>query len=33
MINFEIPEKITAQLQMAQMVAVQVMRAKSRYYD
>ena len=33
MINFEIPEKITGQLQMAQMVAEQVMRAKSRYYD
>ena len=33
MISFEIPEKITGQLQMAQMVAEQVMRAKSRYYD
>ena len=33
MINFEIPEKIAGQLQMAQMVAEQVMRAKSRYYD
>jgi len=33
MISFEIPEKITGQLQMAHMVAEQVMRAKSRYYD
>jgi acyl-CoA dehydrogenase len=33
MINFEIPEKVTGQLQMAQMVAEQVMRAKSRYLD
>jgi acyl-CoA dehydrogenase len=33
MINFEIPEKITDELQMAKMVAEQVMRAKSRYYD
>jgi acyl-CoA dehydrogenase len=33
MINFETPEKITAQLQMTQMVAEQVMRPKSRYYD
>jgi acyl-CoA dehydrogenase len=33
MINFEIPEKITNELQMAKMVAEQVMRAKSRYYD
>ncbi|UCG23352.1 MAG: acyl-CoA dehydrogenase family protein [Chloroflexota bacterium] len=33
MISFEIPEKILSQLQMAQMVAEQVMRAKSRYYD
>ncbi len=33
MISFEIPEKITNQLQMAQMVAEQVMRPKSRYYD
>jgi acyl-CoA dehydrogenase len=33
MINFEIPEKITNELQMAKMVAAQVMRAKSRYYD
>ena len=33
MINFEIPEKITNELQMAKMVAEQVMRVKSRYYD
>jgi len=33
MINFEIPEKIKGQLQMTQMVAEQLMRAKSRYYD
>lgn len=33
MINFEIPSKITNELQMAQMVAAQVMRPKSRYYD
>jgi acyl-CoA dehydrogenase len=33
MISFEIPEKITNELQMARMVAEQVMRAKSRYYD
>ncbi len=33
MINFEIPQKITNELQMARMVAEQVMRAKSRYYD
>lgn len=33
MISFEIPEKITNELQMARMVAEQVMRAHSRYYD
>ncbi len=33
MINFSVPEKITNELQMAKMVAEQVMRAKSRYYD
>ena len=33
MINFEIPEKINAQLQMVDMVAAQVMRPHSRYYD
>lgn len=33
MINFEIPEKITNELQMAKMVAEQVMRAYSRHYD
>jgi acyl-CoA dehydrogenase len=33
MINFEIPERITNELQMAKMVAAQVMRGKSRYYD
>lgn len=33
MINFMIPEKITNELQMAKMVAEQVMRTKSRYYD
>jgi acyl-CoA dehydrogenase len=33
MINFEIPERISNELQMAKMVAQQVMRAKSRYYD
>lgn len=33
MISFEIPEKITNQLQMARMVAEQVMRPHSRYYD
>jgi acyl-CoA dehydrogenase len=33
MISFEIPEKITNELQMAKMVAEQVMRTKSRYYD
>lgn len=33
MIDFEIPEKINNQLVMARMVAEQVMRAKSRYYD
>lgn len=33
MIDFEIPEHITAQLQMVEMVASQVMRAKARYYD
>lgn len=33
MIDFEIPEKITNELNLAQMVAAQVMRPKSRYYD
>jgi acyl-CoA dehydrogenase len=33
MINFEIPEKITTELQMTSMVAEQLMRTKSRYYD
>lgn len=33
MINFEIPERITNELQLAKMVAEQVMRPKSRYYD
>ncbi|MGD2050701.1 MAG: acyl-CoA dehydrogenase family protein [Chloroflexota bacterium] len=33
MIDFAIPEKITNELQLAKMVAEQVMRAKSRYYD
>ncbi|MDX1615561.1 MAG: acyl-CoA dehydrogenase family protein [Candidatus Promineifilaceae bacterium] len=33
MVDFTIPDKITNELQMAKMVAQQVMRAKSRYYD
>jgi acyl-CoA dehydrogenase len=33
MIDFEIPEKITNELQLVKMVAEQVMRTKSRYYD
>jgi len=33
MISFEIPEKVTNELQMVKMVAEQLMRAKSRYYD
>jgi acyl-CoA dehydrogenase len=33
MINFEIPEKIKNQLAMTEMVAKQVMRPHSRYYD
>jgi acyl-CoA dehydrogenase len=33
MISFETPEKITSELQMAKMVAEQVMRPHSRYYD
>lgn len=33
MISFEMPEKIRNELQMAQMVAQQVMRATSRKYD
>jgi acyl-CoA dehydrogenase len=33
MINFAIPEEITRELKMAKMVAEQVMRSKSRYYD
>lgn len=33
MINFQIPEKLQNELQLAKMVAEQVMRAKSRYYD
>jgi acyl-CoA dehydrogenase len=32
-ISFEIPERITNELQLAKMVAEQVMRPKSRYYD
>lgn len=33
MIDFSIPEKITNELEMARMVAAQVMRSKSRYFD
>lgn len=33
MINFQIPEKITNELVMANMVAEQIMRSKSRFYD
>ena len=33
MISFEIPEKITNELQLVKMVAEQLMRDKSRYYD
>jgi acyl-CoA dehydrogenase len=33
MIEFTTPEKITGELQMVKMVAEQVMRPKSRYYD
>lgn len=33
MISFEIPEKITGELQLVKMVAEQVMRSKSRYFD
>src|SRR5574344_2832343 len=33
MIDFEIPEKITNELQMAKMVAESIMRQYSRYYD
>jgi len=33
MINFELPEKLKPQLQMVEMVAEQVMRSTSRYYD
>ncbi|MCP4358911.1 MAG: acyl-CoA dehydrogenase [Chloroflexi bacterium] len=33
MINFELPEKTKMQLQMVEMVAKQVMRPHSRYYD
>ncbi|MEM7347927.1 MAG: acyl-CoA dehydrogenase family protein, partial [Chloroflexota bacterium] len=33
MISFEIPEKIVNEVQMAKMVAEQVMRKHSRYYD
>ncbi|MCI0397001.1 MAG: acyl-CoA dehydrogenase family protein [Chloroflexi bacterium] len=33
MINFELPERITNELQMARMVAEQVLRPHSRYYD
>jgi acyl-CoA dehydrogenase len=32
-ISFEIPERITNELQLAKMVAEQMMRPKSRYYD
>lgn len=33
MINFEIPEKIQNQIKMTEMVALQIMRPHSRYYD
>ncbi len=33
MIDFKIPEEITNDVQMTKMVAEQVMRSKSRYYD
>ncbi|MGB5993604.1 MAG: hypothetical protein WBG61_14875, partial [Desulfobacterales bacterium] len=33
MISFKIPEKVTNELQLVKMVAEQVMRSKSRYYD
>ncbi len=33
MISFELPEKVTNELQLVKMVAEQIMRAKSRYYD
>jgi acyl-CoA dehydrogenase len=33
MISFNIPEKVTNELQLVKMVAEQVMRSKSRYYD
>jgi len=33
MIDFRIPEKITQEMQMVQMVAAQMMRPKSRYLD
>jgi len=33
MISFELPEKTKMQLQMVEMVAKQVMRPHSRYYD
>jgi acyl-CoA dehydrogenase len=33
MIDFELPEKITNELQMAKMVAESIMRQYSRYYD
>jgi acyl-CoA dehydrogenase len=33
MISFEIPQKLTQQMQMVEMVAAQIMRPKSRYYD
>jgi acyl-CoA dehydrogenase len=33
MISFEIPDRITNEMQMVKMVAAQMMRAKSRYYD
>ncbi len=33
MIDFTLPDKIKQQVQMAEMVAVQVMRPKARYYD
>lgn len=33
MINFEVPKDITGEVELARMVAEQVMRSKSRYYD
>ena len=33
MINFHVPEDVTSEVELAKMVAEQVMRSKSRYYD